>query len=91
MPPKNLRRVTTYVPPEIAKALEEWAEKDERSVSWLAGKLIEKGVQEHQSQEQQQASAPEVKEWIHWRKAKMWVNVKEKNLMGGKRKLELNY
>lgn len=59
---KNLKRVTTYVNPEIAKALEEWAEKDERSVSWLAGKLIEKAVQEHQSQEQQQASAPEVKE-----------------------------
>jgi len=59
---KNLKRVTTYVNPEIAKALEEWADKDERSVSWLAGKLIEKGVQEHQSQEQQQASAREVKE-----------------------------
>ena len=62
MAAKNLRRVTTYVPPEIAKALEEWAEKDERSVSWLAGKLIEKGVKEYQSQEQQQASTPEVKE-----------------------------
>ncbi|MEG4321165.1 MULTISPECIES: hypothetical protein [unclassified Microcoleus] len=48
MPPKNLTRVTTYVPPEIAKALEEWAEKDERSVSWLAGKLIEKGIKQHQ-------------------------------------------
>jgi predicted transcriptional regulator len=59
---KNLTRVTTYVPPEIAKALEEWAEKDERSVSWLAGKLIEKGVKEYQSQEQQQASAREVQE-----------------------------
>jgi predicted transcriptional regulator len=45
---KNLTRVTTYVNPEIAKALEEWAEKDERSVSWLAGKLIEKGVKEYQ-------------------------------------------
>jgi predicted transcriptional regulator len=48
VPPKNLTRVTTYVNPEIAKALEEWAEKDERSVSWLAGKLIEKGIQQHQ-------------------------------------------
>ncbi|WP_293153510.1 MULTISPECIES: CopG family transcriptional regulator [unclassified Microcoleus] len=62
MAAKNLTRVTTYVNPEIAKALEEWAEKDERSVSWLAGKLIEKGVKEYQSQEQQQASTPEVKE-----------------------------
>ncbi|MEG4800583.1 CopG family transcriptional regulator [Microcoleus sp. ARI1-B5] len=62
MAAKNLTRVTTYVNPEIAKALEEWAEKDERSVSWLAGKLIEKAVKEYQSQEQQQASTPEVKE-----------------------------
>jgi predicted transcriptional regulator len=62
VPPKNLTRVTTYVNPEIAKALEEWAEKDERSVSWLAGKLIEKGIKEYQSQEQQQASAREVQE-----------------------------
>ncbi|WP_293331543.1 CopG family transcriptional regulator [Microcoleus sp. CAWBG58] len=62
MAAKNLTRVTTYVNPEIAKALEEWAEKDERSVSWLAGKLIEKGVKEYQSQEQQRASTPEVKE-----------------------------
>lgn len=51
MAAKNLTRVTTYVNPEIAKALEEWAEKDERSVSWLAGKLIEKGVQEYQRQQ----------------------------------------
>ncbi|MGD2182667.1 ribbon-helix-helix domain-containing protein [Lusitaniella coriacea] len=42
--------MTTYVPPEIAKALEEWAEKEERSVSWLAAKLIEKGIQEYRSQ-----------------------------------------
>ncbi|MGL5063529.1 MAG: ribbon-helix-helix domain-containing protein [Microcoleus sp.] len=62
MPPKNLRRVTTYVAPEIAKALEEWAEKDERSVSWLAGKLIEKGVQDYQKQQPKQEPAPEAQE-----------------------------
>jgi predicted transcriptional regulator len=56
---KNLKRVTTYVNPEIAKALEEWAEKDERSVSWLAGKLIEKGVQDYQKQQPKQEPAPE--------------------------------
>lgn len=59
VPPKNLRRVTSYVLPEIAKALEEWALKEERSVSWLAGKLIEKGVQEYQSQQQQKKSTQE--------------------------------
>ncbi|MEG4440900.1 CopG family transcriptional regulator [Microcoleus sp. F8-D3] len=59
MAAKNLKRVTTYVNPEIAKALEEWAEKDERSVSWLAGKLIEKGVQDYQKQQPKQEPAPE--------------------------------
>jgi hypothetical protein len=56
VPPKNLRRITSYVLPEVAKALEEWAEKEERSVSWLVGKLIEKGVKEYQSQQQQNES-----------------------------------
>ena len=59
MAAKNLKRVTTYVNPEIAKALEEWAEKDERSVSWLAGKLIEKGVQDYQKKQPKQEPAPE--------------------------------
>ena len=62
MAAKNLKRVTTYVPPEIAKALEEWAEKDERSVSWLAGKLIEKGVQDYQKQQPKQEPASEAQE-----------------------------
>jgi CopG-like RHH_1 or ribbon-helix-helix domain, RHH_5 len=44
VPPKNLKRITSYVLPELAEALEEWAKIDERSVSWLASKLIEKGV-----------------------------------------------
>jgi hypothetical protein len=62
VPPKNLKRVTTYVNPEIAKALEEWAEKDERSVSWLAGKLLEKAVRNYQKQQPKQESAPDVQE-----------------------------
>lgn len=59
---KNLKRVTTYVNPEIAKALEEWAEKDERSVSWLAGKLLEKAVRDYQKQQPKQEPAPEGQE-----------------------------
>ncbi|MCU0545742.1 MAG: CopG family transcriptional regulator [Oscillatoriaceae cyanobacterium Prado104] len=62
MPPKNLKRVTTYVNPEIAKALEEWAEKDERSVSWLAAKLLEKAVRDYQKQQPKQESAPDIQE-----------------------------
>jgi hypothetical protein len=53
VPTKNLKRITTYVIPEIAQALEEWAKQEDRSVSWLAGKLIEKGIQEHHAQQQQ--------------------------------------
>ncbi|MGB6169379.1 MAG: hypothetical protein WBF52_17480 [Geitlerinemataceae cyanobacterium] len=56
VPPKNLKRITSYVLPELAEALEEWAKEEERSVSWLASKLIEKGVREHQSQQPESAS-----------------------------------
>lgn len=60
MPPKNLKRITSYVLPELADALEEWAKEEERSVSWLASKLIEKGVREYQTQ--QQKSTPKEKD-----------------------------
>ena len=41
-------RVTPYLPEEIQKALEEWAEEDSRSVSSLATYLLPKSVREHQ-------------------------------------------
>lgn len=56
MPPKNLKRITSYVLPELAQALEDWAKAEERSVSWLASKLIEKGVREYQDQQQESTS-----------------------------------
>lgn len=46
----DLDRVVAYIPPEWKKELEEWAKEDERSVSWLVGKLIERGLQEHRQQ-----------------------------------------
>lgn len=36
----SLAGVTTYIPPEWKKELEEWAQEEERSVSWLLLKLI---------------------------------------------------
>lgn len=44
-----LDRVVAYIPPELKKELEEWAKEDERSVSWLVGKLIERGLEEHRN------------------------------------------
>jgi hypothetical protein len=42
----DLDRVTTYIPPEWKQELEEWAETEERSVSWLVSKLISSALQE---------------------------------------------
>ncbi|MGB3758575.1 MAG: CopG family transcriptional regulator, partial [Rivularia sp. (in: cyanobacteria)] len=46
----NLDRVVAYIPPEWKKELEEWGEADERSVSWLVAKLIDKALQERREQ-----------------------------------------
>jgi hypothetical protein len=42
----SLAGVTTYIPPEWKKELEEWAEKEERSVSWILLKLIGNALEE---------------------------------------------
>lgn len=42
----DLDRVVSYVPSEWKKELEEWAEAEERSVSWLVAKLIDKALQD---------------------------------------------
>ena len=42
----DLDRVVSYVPSEWKKELEDWAEAEERSVSWLVAKLIDKALQE---------------------------------------------
>lgn len=51
----DLERVVAYVPPEWKKELESWAEADERSVSWLVAKLIEKALQERQKAQSTEA------------------------------------
>lgn len=47
----ELDRVVAYVPPKWKKELEEWAQKEERSVSWIVSKLIDRALQERQEQE----------------------------------------
>jgi predicted RNA-binding protein len=47
----DLDRVVAYVPSEWKKELEEWAEAEERSVSWLVAKLVDKALQERRQQQ----------------------------------------
>lgn len=47
----DLERVVAYIPSEWKKELEEWAQTDERSVSWLVAKLIDKALQERRKQQ----------------------------------------
>lgn len=47
----DLDRVVAYVPPEWKQELENWADAEERSVSWLVAKLIDKALKERRQQE----------------------------------------
>jgi len=47
----NLDRVVAYIPPEWKKELEEWGEAEDRSVSWLVAKLIDKALTERREEQ----------------------------------------
>ncbi|MDJ0724383.1 MAG: CopG family transcriptional regulator [Prochloraceae cyanobacterium] len=47
----DLDRVVAYIPAEWKKELEQWAKEDERSVSWVVGKLIDKALQERRKEQ----------------------------------------
>lgn len=47
----ELDRVVAYIPPEWKQELEAWAEAEERSVSWLVAKLIDRALQERKAQQ----------------------------------------
>ncbi|PSB17797.1 CopG family transcriptional regulator [filamentous cyanobacterium CCP1] len=47
----ELDRVVAYVPPEWKQELESWANAEERSVSWLVAKLIDKALKERHQQQ----------------------------------------
>ncbi|MBD2002748.1 MULTISPECIES: ribbon-helix-helix domain-containing protein [Cyanophyceae] len=40
----NASYVCTYITHEMKKELEEWANEEERSMSWLVAKLIEEAL-----------------------------------------------
>ena len=46
-------RVTAYLPEEIQRALEQWAEEESRSLSSLATYLLTQAVKERQHQQNQ--------------------------------------
>ncbi len=54
MPPKG-ESVQTYVSPEIKRKLEEWAAKEQRSISFLVAQIIADAIA---SQEQEQNEPP---------------------------------
>lgn len=47
-------RVTAYLPEEIQKALEEWADEESRSISSLVTYLLTQAVKERQDTEKSQ-------------------------------------
>lgn len=53
----SLAGVTTYIPPEWKKELEEWAQEEERSVSWILLKLIGNALEERRQKSSSATSA----------------------------------
>ena len=47
----DLDRVVAYIPAELKQELKEWANSEERSVSWVVAKLIDRAVQERKKQQ----------------------------------------
>lgn len=43
--------MVAYVPTEWKQELEEWAQTEERSVSWMVAKLIDRALQERRQQQ----------------------------------------
>ncbi len=48
----DLERVTAYIDPEVKQGLEEWAKKEQRSLSNLAAVLLTNAYREYQKQQQ---------------------------------------
>jgi len=42
----NLSRVVAYLDPELLERLKQWADDEERSVSWMIGKLVQRALDE---------------------------------------------
>jgi len=44
LPAKNLKRVTSYVPPNAYNVLEDWAKEEDRTVSNLVSRIVSEAV-----------------------------------------------
>jgi CopG-like RHH_1 or ribbon-helix-helix domain, RHH_5 len=44
LPAKNLKRITSYLPPNTHKVLEDWAEEEGRTVSNLVNRIVLQAV-----------------------------------------------
>lgn len=51
LPAKNLKRLATYLEPEIFEALQKLAKEDKRTLSQMAAILIEEGVKRKTSEQ----------------------------------------
>ena len=52
LPAKNLKRLATYLEPEVFEALQKLAKADKRTLSQMASILIEEGVKRRDIPEQ---------------------------------------
>ena len=50
----DLERVTAYIDPEVKQGLEEWAKKEQRSLSNLVSVLLTNAYREHERRQQEQ-------------------------------------
>ncbi|MGB3237937.1 MAG: CopG family transcriptional regulator [Geitlerinemataceae cyanobacterium] len=49
---RKLELIAAYIPKEKKVALEAWAASEERSVSWIVAKLIDKALCDRQQQQE---------------------------------------
>ncbi|HEY9872140.1 MAG TPA: hypothetical protein V6D12_01825 [Candidatus Obscuribacterales bacterium] len=54
--PRQNEGVIAYISPDLKRELESWADEEERSVSWLVGKLIEEAVKTRKAQTERKQS-----------------------------------
>jgi predicted transcriptional regulator len=50
---RKLELIAVYVTKEKKEALEEWATSEERSVSWIVSKAIDKALEDRQTEAKQ--------------------------------------
>ncbi len=59
LPAKNLKRITTYVAPEVYAVLEKWAEADGRPLSNLVSRILAQASQEYLPRIEKKEDQPE--------------------------------